>query len=372
MTSTVDNICANINNRFDSLKELFNIYSEYDLKEDDNTNTEQALSRLSKLLNIYTTETLPMLNDFYTAITDIDKKESHTRFVKTFHSSNIVGELDRLYSLYKRLKKIYKINDANIDKLSKVYELNIVDESFENTKSDICPKCVIPYSVEEKTAEYICKNCGKLEKICGVVFEDEQFFYQEGQRTKHCKYDPIKHAKCWIDRLQAREMTLIPSDVINSIKACIKRDELWINDVSCETIRGYLKQLKKTNFNNHVVLIRRRVTEIEPTQLTEHEVQLVCMYVSIVIQIYISITQDKKPNCPYYPFFLYKILEQILSKPRDATRRRGVLSCFHLQSRDTLIKNDRLWFSICDHIPEFKKLATYKKTTKNRARNKKH
>lgn len=356
MSSTVDNIYANIDARFDSLQGIFNIYNEYDLDPDDDEQVHNAISKLIKLRDTYRTETLEVLTTFYNANTDEIKKNAHTQYVKIFHANNIIGELDRLYGFCQRLKKIYKLDESQLSELTKSYEIAVVDESFTNTKSDICLECKVPYEIEEKTAEYVCKICGHLKKLSGVVFEDEQFFYQEGQRTKHGKYDPIKHAKAWLERIQAREMTEIPKEVLNAIKACIKRDQLWLDRVSCETIRLYLKQLKKTNYNTHVPLIRKLITGFEPSQLTEHETQLFYMYFGIVIQIYTMIKSD--PNCPYHPFFIYKIIEQILKKPKDSKRRKDILSCIHLQSRTTLVENDRLWFSICEHIPEFTKIPT--------------
>jgi len=356
MTSTIDNICANIDARFDALLEILNIYDKYKLDYDDAGLVLYAIDLLINLKNTYHAETLEVLTEFYSTDNDAVRKSAHTQFIKIFHANNIIGEMNRVYGICQKLKKMYKIDEDALPELTRTYEISVVDESFVSTKSNICLTCNIPYEIEEKTAEYVCTECGRLEKISGVVFEDEQFFYQEGQRTKHGKYDPVKHAKAWLDRIQAKEMTEIPVSVLNAIKTCIKRDRLWIDSITCDTIRYYLKQLKKTNFNNHVPLIRRLVTNIEPDQLTEHETQLVYMYIGVVIQIYTAIKND--PNCPYLPFFIYKIIEQILKKPKNAQRRKNILSCIHLQSRSTLVENDRLWFLICKYIPEFTKIPT--------------
>lgn len=356
MTSTIDNISINISIRFESIGKIFQIYNTYDLDVNDEEQLHYFINRLDNLHELYLSESVRLLSLFYEATNDETKKDMHTKFIKSFHSNNIIGELDRMYALCKKFRKIYKIDDLQIPELTKNYEMAVICETFSSTKSDICIKCNIPFEIEEKTAEYICKSCGRIEKMSGVVFEDEQFFYQEGQRTKHGKYDPIKHAKCWLERIQAREMTEIPKDVLNAVKSCIKRDQLWVDRITCNTIRTYLKQLKRTDYNNHVPLIRKLITGNEPAQLTEHETQLVYMYFGTVIQTYVTIKSD--PNCPYHPFFIYKIIEQILKSPKDAKRRKDILSCIHLQSRFTLIDNDHLWFSICDHIPEFVKIPT--------------
>ncbi len=356
MTSTIDNTCANINIRFESVESALQIYQTYDLDAELLKQINDLLEKTAELKDIYISESVKILSAFYDSNDEDIKKASHVKFIKAFHSNNIIGELDRIYAICKKIKKICKSDDQKLKECIKNYEMSIVDETFINTKADVCIKCNVPYEIEEKTAEYICKSCGRLEKMSGVVFEDEQFFYQEGQRTKHGKYDPIKHAKCWLERIQAKEMTEIPTEILNEIKVCIKRDQLWLDQISCDTIRGYLKRIKKTEYNNHVPLIRKLITGREPAQLTEHETQLVYMYFGTVIQTYINIKSD--PNCPYHPFFIYKIIEQVLKGQKHAKRRKDILSCIHLQSRYTLIENDRMWFSICSNIPEFTKIPT--------------
>ena len=160
-------------------------------------------------------------------------------------------------------------------------------------------------------------------------------------------------------------MTEIPKTVINAIKSSIKNENMFIENITCDTIRKYLKRLKKTEYNNHVSLIKKNITNIEPSQLTDHETRIVCLYFGIVVQLFTTLrnNNDKNdPNCPYHPFFIYKIIEQILKDPYQKKRCNDILSCIHLQSRNTLIENDRLWFNICDHIPEFTKIPTHGRT----------
>jgi hypothetical protein len=194
----------------------------------------------------------------------------------------------------------------------------------------------------------------------GVVFEDEQFFYQEGQRTKHGKYDPAKHCKFWVDRIQARENIEDKKfrSAIKAVKACRKRDNIRLEQLTCEMIRSYLKELHLTAYNDHVPLIRKEITKREPSQLTDHELKLIYVYFGRVIQIFNKIKTSNKPNCPYHPYFIYKIIEQLLKKSEHSSRRKEILSNIHLQSRETLIENDCLWSQIVPHIPEFNYVPT--------------
>ncbi len=362
MTSTIDNIHTNILARISAVEELLNIYSNYELDESYATQVTDFIDLCADLQQNYIMATVGVMSQYYQAATvenaDIVRKALYNQYVKTFHSINVVGDLKRIFVFCKRINKLYKMPDTCISECIKKYEYAPVDEVFDDRNPEICSSCKTAYTIDEKTSEFTCKGCGATEKMYGVVFEDEQFFYQEGQRTKHGKYEPTKHCRFWVERIQAKESTEIPETVINKIKRCIRREKVWIDNISCESIRGYLKQLKISKYNNHIPLIRKTITGKEPPQFTEHELKLIFMYFGLVIQIFIRIKPSEKSNCPYHPFFIYKIVEQLLNKPTDLDRKKEILSCIHLQSRDTLIENDKIWFAICDHIPEFTKSAT--------------
>lgn len=359
MSSTVETIYTNIENKFECLISLIEIFSSYQLDQKDDLQLTQLHAEILELRDSYVTSTTCSLNDYFIATTDEAKRASHTLYIKTFHSMNLIGKLNHIKNLLVRLNRIYDTGLDDIQRKFQAYDSSIVDEKFESTPSNICPKCHIPYDIIEKTSEFVCYSCGKTEKIKGVVFEDEQIYYQEGKRTKHGKYDPIKHAKFWLDRIQGKENTEIPKTVLNKLRRSMRNDSVDISSISCETIRLYLKDNKLTTpYNNHVPLIRKLLTGIEPDQLTDHESRLACLYFARVISIFTTIKGDDKSNCPYYPFFFYKIIEQILKSKKDRLRKKRILSCIHLQSRETLIDNDRIWEGICEYIPEFVYIVT--------------
>jgi hypothetical protein len=214
-------------------------------------------------------------------------------------------------------------------------------------------------SIDANTSTLICKKCGLTNELYGTVFEDEQFYYQEGHRTKHGTYDPSKHCRIWVERIQARETTDIPDTVIQKIKNCIIRDKIKNkNQITCNQIRNYLRSVHNSKYNEHVPLIRKLITGISPPQLTDYEMQLIHIYFDKVIHIFDEIKPPEKTNCPYHPYFIYKIIEQIID---NTIRRLKILACIHLQSRETLVHNDRLWKPICEKIREF----TYCPTDRN-------
>jgi hypothetical protein len=263
---------------------------------------------------------------------------------KTIHDSKLVSDKTFIHATY-AIIKIY--NNSTINK-------NIKEIVYEN-----CTECKSKMEVDSAASELYCKNCGACQKLYGTVFEDDQFYYQEGQRTKHATYDPAKHCRFWVERIQARETTEIPEPVIQSIRECIACDKITNkNRITCIQIRKYLRRTHNTKYNEHVPLIRKLITGIVPPQLTDHEMQLINIYFDKVIHIFDDIKPPEKTNCPYHPYFIYKIIEQILKKKIHRIRKGKILACIHLQSCSTLVTNDQLWDPICSRIPEFTYIPT--------------
>lgn len=352
MTSTIDNINNNIYNKIRILRYILNIYdvSGIDVKN--------SVNELDKLNDLYDFKSVEIFKNYYQMeIKDLDKQMYYNKFLKLLDTENIISKLNKISNNCKRLRKS-SIDNKNIEQAYvELDNIPIDDINILEISSNVC-QCKNSFIIRSKTSESVCNKCGLTEKLYGVVFDDSQFFFQEGHRTKHGKYDPGKHCKFWIDRIQAKESTEIPELLINKIISCIKADGIWLHDVTCVIIRDYLKYLKKTTYNDHVPLIRKLITGVEPPQFTDKEHKLINMYFSRVIQIYNKTKPTSKPNCPYHPFFIYKIVEQILNKPEDKKRRQEILSNVHMQSRETVIINDIIWEPICNEIPEFVYIPT--------------
>ena len=101
--------------------------------------------------------------------------------------------------------------------------------------------------------------------------------------------------------------------------------------------------------------MRKIITGYVPPQLVEKELRELYNLFDKCVSIYEKVKPVYKSNTIYYPFIIYKILDNII---KNGIRKRRILECIHLQSRDTLIHNDILWKQVCDNVPEI----TYKPT----------
>jgi hypothetical protein len=211
---------------------------------------------------------------------------------------------------------------------------------------EIC-SCGQRMSVDPDNSELVC-GCGNVIRIVGAVFRDEQYYLQEGQRPKHSGYDTSRHYRFWIDRLQAVESKRFEPEEIERIKAAIARRGLQKRELNTLVMRKILKECKLTGLNNHISLLIKTLGGRAPP-LLDHSENLVCSErFNKIIRLYEQVNPGEG-NKPYYPYFIYKIIEGMFPPGNDKLR---LLSYIHLQSRETLTKNDKWYREICKNDPD--------------------
>lgn len=340
------------------------------------------ISQINLLDETYSLGSTTILSDYYIflqkyksiktsdekKVLDVEKVEHYKKYTEFLCKESIISKLDFIFA-----KLMTFIKKHNIKVISnyptqndfyenhEYYELGDYWFIFENMALN---KTITPVEYNScncsntltniQNSEFVCESCGITQTIQGTEVEEEPEVKQ-----KYCNYDPSKHCKIWVERIQARENADIPQEVITTIKECIRRDKIKdLRMINCYTIRRYLQQTHHSKYNEHIPLIRKIITGISPMQLTEREVQLINIYFDKVIRIFDEIKPATKTNCPYHPFFIYKIIEQIIKNPKERCRKEDILSTIYLQSRDTLVQNDLIWKSICERISDFTYMPT--------------
>jgi hypothetical protein len=220
----------------------------------------------------------------------------------------------------------------------------------------VCKICKDPMIVTNM-GELSCMKCGFCCDAIITIIDDESIT-NDAKNIKYGTYDPSKHCRYWLDRIQGREIADMMNIelLVEEIKEYLTQSRIKNHDhVTYNLIRTYLRKSGKSAFNEHIPLIRKLITGISPPQLSESELQKVNIYFIRIIKLYNTIKPSTKINCPYHPYIIYKILEQILA---NSPRKTAILKCIHLQSIPTLIQNDRIWKKICEYIPEFTYIPT--------------
>ncbi len=316
-------------------------YESFKLVNNNSNNTSN--SKLTK--NIYHKFNIFISSeDFYGVFDNFIDFINH--FINNY--KDLFISIDLSYEKY--LKKIFQLISQ--------YKKTQIIHSIEDIEYDLC-SCGHKMIIQSNTSELLCTHCGSIHVLIGSVFENSQFYQQEGNRYAHGTYDPNRHCKFWIDRIQAKENTIIEESAINKIKECIKKDKIEnLKNISIDQFRLYLKQTKLSKLNDHIPLIKKIITGYIPPQLNHKELHLLFNYFDKATKIYNQIKPKEKSNSLYYPFLIWKILEIIIEDPQ---KKKELLNCIHLQSYETLIDNDKIWFQICKHNDKF----VYKPTDKS-------
>lgn len=284
-------------------------------------------------------------------------EEQHTKeYYRIITSENFAARVDDIISRCRTfidtLQKIARAYDDHMrthTTLSGIwknldYAKNIeIKLKLERNNYEIC-KCGTRMMVIPEYSELRCGNCQRIKTILGVVFRDDQFYPQEGQKTKHGGYDTGRHYRFWIERIQALENKVFPEEDEFKIEYVIKRYNIDRSLLNIMVMRNILKEIKLTKYNDHAALLVVLHGGPPPPKLNYQQNRTMSIQFHKAMVLYDIIVPDGG-NKPYYPYFIYKIIQEMFKNDPEMLH---LLDYIHLQSRDTVVKNDNIFEKICE------------------------
>lgn len=351
---TIESCHSSITNNIELIGECLEVIKNNKIVPDTyiyQTKHSRIVNLYNTINNEYKVGIINILSEYYTnKHTGIDINSDRTNMY-LIYISGFQKKISQCITYVTEMNefKFDSTLNANIKKLNGMVNINTL-----NIKYDRC-LCGSIMNISPSTSELLCESCGLSVQLNGVVFEHGQFYNQEGGRSKHGFHVPSKHCKYWIQCIQASERVEISNEKIDMVSQCIIRDNINKNRLMCESVRSYLKELKLTEFNDHVPYIRKRITGYMPPQFTHHEMRLLNSLLDKCVIVYEIVKPAHKSNTIFYPYIIYKILESILE---DGIRKNKIMECIHLQGRDTLIASDIIWESVCKHVDEIEYKGT--------------
>jgi len=307
--------------------------------------TSACRGDLDKIEENYNLSIVTVFSDYYS---DAKKEEAATReYYKIISRENVVIAINNIINKLQRITSAaHHANQEDVSKLLYIAKKMHIESSLEVNDYEVCKKCGSRMIVMPELSELHCENayCGKIKVMFGVVFRDDQFYPQEGQKTKHGRYDTSRHYKFWIERLQALEAKTFEPEDLAKIEYVINRDGYKKYELNCKLIRRILKDpcVNKTDLNDHTPLLVKTLGGRAPPVLDFHENRIISIRFNKVMVLYDVVNPDGG-NKPYYPYFLYKLIEDYF---RNDAEKLRFLDYIHLQSRETVIKNDKYYEKI--------------------------
>lgn len=297
--------------------------------------------------------------------------------IESQNSENSENSGNNLNTLDPRTAAKMTITDTVMFLIAKFKDQKINLTIFDKP-SEQCPDCKVKLVNYADSAEMKCEDCGYVISLHGTIYEDPKQDIYNMQSSKNKRYDPNGHCEKRLKQIQAKEDKNIPDEDIKKIDALAVKEYTIrgilrpMDFMSCRQIRKWLKQLKLTNYNHNTPLVRKRITALHgkpvvPPSLTPDEESLILVDFNITMGCYEKVVstpeyirkyskpkttgrQRSQPNKVYYWFMLFKIISHHLAGDK---RLNGLLECIHLQSSDTVDKNDDVWRMICE-FPEMK------------------
>lgn len=195
-----------------------------------------------------------------------------------------------------------------------------------------------------QTSESVCDRCGLVVPVLNneePTYKEEQEFFE---KIINYSYKRENHFNEWLSQFQAQEMTTIPDEVIEQLRAELKKMKIRnMEDITHAKIRGLLKKLKWNKFYEHVPYITNMLNGIKPPNMPQElEERLRIMFKDIQKPFDDNCPKDRK-NFLSYSYVLYKFCELL---GEDEYLQYFPL----LKSKEKLYTQDQIWKLICKDL----------------------
>ena len=186
----------------------------------------------------------------------------------------------------------------------------------------------------------ICKKCGSRYEY--LVEHEKPSYKEPPKEVCFYAYKRINHFREILAQFQAKETTQIPDEVINNIKAQIRKERITLKQMSNKKAKDILKKLGYNKYYEHIPFIKDKLGIKPPIMSPELEEKLCSLFMDIQ-RPYAKHCPDDRVNFLNYYYVLYKMCEllgEVTFLPffpmlKDPVKR---------------IEQDEIWKKICNEL----------------------
>lgn len=210
--------------------------------------------------------------------------------------------------------------------------------------SDRCVVCdkgeLIP---QDEEGILICNNmkCGNF--VMHVVDNSKPSNKEPPNEVSYTAYVKLNHFKEILSQFQAKETTQIPDEVIELIKARIRKERITnIKTITYEKMREILKTIDLNRYFEHIQYINS-ILGINPPLMSEELHETLCV-------LFIEIQRPWAIHCPpdRNNFFNYTYTLFQLCVLLDQTQYLPYIPM--MKDRDKQYEQDMIWKKVCDDL----------------------
>jgi hypothetical protein len=269
--------------------------------------------------------------------------------------SNTINQNSNVLNSFFKIKATDKSADLNNEKYTKTkqtyqksYWRNVTNE-ISNLQdfivnTDICPTCnngeLIP---QDDEGILICNNtsCGKF--ITYIVDSSKPTNKEPPNEVSYTAYIRLNHFKEILSQFQAKETTQIPDEVIDAIKARIKKERITdMSLINYDKMREILRKLGFNKYFEHIQYINS-LFGIKPPIMNEELHETLCV-------LFIEIQKPWAVHCPpnRTNFFNYTYTLHQLCVLLDQTQYLPYIPM--MKDREKQLEQDMIWKKVCNDL----------------------
>jgi hypothetical protein len=210
--------------------------------------------------------------------------------------------------------------------------------------SDVCEIChkgeLIP---QDEEGIMICNNpgCGKF--ITYIIDSSKPTNKEPPNEVSYTAYIRLNHFKEILSQFQAKETTQIPKEVIDAIKARIKKERIQnMSLINYDKMRDILRKLGLNKYFEHIQYINS-LFGIKPPIMNEELHETLCV-------LFIEIQKPWAVHCPANRtnFFNYTYTLYQLCVLLDQTQYLPYIPM--MKDREKQLEQDMIWKKVCNDL----------------------
>jgi len=237
--------------------------------------------------------------------------------------------------------------DIYQDYLVEVEGANVARQA--QRRVDVCPNCGDEGTLvhDAQQSELVCSDCGA---IVATLLSEELTYREEQESTSKItqySYRRANHFNEWITQFCGNESTQIPEDILESLRAELKKQRIEnASQITTTLVRGLLKKLRLNKYYEHTPHITNLLSGIRAPQMSailEERLRMMFNEIQTPFDKVCDKVCKGRKNFLSYSYTIYKMLELL---GEDIYLPFLPL----LKSREKLTAQDRIWQAICAEL----------------------
>jgi len=318
-------------------KELYNKFMDISSNIEEKINIKEKINKIdAEIKEIKKKKKNYFLNNSEYIFDYFENKK------KISECNNKTKVLDNFFNIKKpEINEYEEKTTTDIQKYFYNVDNKLLDVNNYVYSTDICNYCnkgeMIPIDYE---GILVCNNCSKYIKF--LVDIDKPTYKEPPKEVCFYAYKRINHFREILAQFQAKETTLIPNQVLESVKFQIKKERITIEQLTNKKAKEILKKLGYNKYYEHIPFIKDKLGIKPPIMTPELEERLCNLFIDIQGP-YSKFCPEDRVNFLNYYYTVYKLCELL--------EQRQFLPYFPmLKDKVKRIEQDEIWKKICEEL----------------------